>query len=64
MQGSIIPTMIFRNVDKAIEWLGTAFGFQTHLVVRGEAGTVAHAQLVLAGGMIMLGEGSGHEADE
>ena len=45
------------------EWLGTAFGFQTHLVLRGEAGTVAHAQLVLAGGMIMLDEGSGREGD-
>lgn len=46
------------------EWLGTAFGFQTHLVLRGEAGTVAHAQLVLAGGTIMLDEGSGREGDE
>jgi uncharacterized glyoxalase superfamily protein PhnB len=32
-----------------------AFGFEKHLVVPGENGTVAHAQLAFGNGMIMLG---------
>jgi uncharacterized glyoxalase superfamily protein PhnB len=51
----IIPTMRYRDASAAIEWLGKAFGFDKHLVVEGDAGAIAHAQLVLGGGMIMLG---------
>jgi hypothetical protein len=32
-----------------------AFGFEKHLVIPGENGTVAHAQLTFGSGMIMLG---------
>ena len=39
----------------AIDWLCKAFGFQKHLVVPGENGTIGHAQLVFGSGMIMLG---------
>src|SRR4029450_13266901 len=39
----------------AIEWLCRAFGFEKHLVVPGEGGTIAHAELSLGNGMIMLG---------
>ena len=46
MEGLLIPTMIFQNTDKAMEWLTTEFAFWTHLVVHGEAGAVVHAQLV------------------
>jgi uncharacterized glyoxalase superfamily protein PhnB len=41
--------------NAAIEWLCKAFGFEKHLVVPGENGTVAHAQLSFGNGMIMLG---------
>src|SRR5271169_319944 len=51
----IIPSMRYRNAPAAIEWLCNAFGFEKHLVVPGENGTVAHAQLVFGNGMIMLG---------
>jgi uncharacterized glyoxalase superfamily protein PhnB len=37
------------------------FGFRKHLVVPGENGTIAHAQLVLGNGMIMLGSDSDDE---
>ncbi len=56
MQGPLIPTMIFQNTDKATEWLTTAFGFRTHLVVHGEAGAAVYAQLVLGDAMISLGQ--------
>jgi uncharacterized glyoxalase superfamily protein PhnB len=43
----IIPSMRYRNAPAAIEWLCKAFGFEQHLVVPGENGTVAHASLLL-----------------
>ncbi len=52
---NIIPTMRYRDAPAAIEWLCRAFGFERHLVVPGENGTIAHAQLTFGNGMIMLG---------
>src|SRR5690554_1297328 len=51
----IIPTMRYRDAAAAIDWLCRAFGFERHLVVPGEDGTIAHAQLTFRNGMIMLG---------
>jgi uncharacterized glyoxalase superfamily protein PhnB len=51
----MIPTLRYRDAAAAIEWLCQAFGFERHLVVEGEGGRIAHAQLTFAGGMIMLG---------
>jgi uncharacterized glyoxalase superfamily protein PhnB len=53
--GSIIPAMRYRDAAAAIEWLCRAFGFSRHLVVPGPGGSIAHAQLTLGRGMIMLG---------
>lgn len=52
---AIIPTIQYKDASKAIEWLCTAFGFDKHLVVPGENGTIAHAQLRFGNAMIMLG---------
>ena len=50
-----------RDAAKAIDWLCDAFGFERHLVVPGENGSIAHAQLAFGNGMIMLGSaGNGH----
>ena len=54
-RGNIIPGMRYRDAPAAIEWLCRAFGFSRHLVVPDEDGGIAHAQLVLGSGMIMLG---------
>ena len=54
-RANIIPTLRYRDAAAAIEWLCRAFGFEKHLVVPGEGGTIAHAQLTLGNGMIMLG---------
>jgi len=51
----IIPTMRYKDALKAIEWLCKAFGFEKHLVVPGENGTIVHAQLRFGNAMIMLG---------
>lgn len=52
---NVIPTMKYRDAPAAIEWLCRAFGFEEHLVVPGENGAIAHAELVYGNGMIMLG---------
>ena len=54
-KGNIIPGMRYRDAPAAIDWLCRAFGFSRHLVVPDEDGGIAHAQLVLGNGMIMLG---------
>ena len=53
--GSIIPGMSYHDAPAAIDWLCNAFGFSPHLVVPDENGGIAHAQLTLGNGMIMLG---------
>jgi uncharacterized glyoxalase superfamily protein PhnB len=50
-----IPCLRYRDAPAAIEWLCRVFGFEQHLVVPDDAGGIAHAQLVLGGGMVMLG---------
>lgn len=55
MTPRIIPTLSYDDAPAAIEWLCAAFGFEEHLVVPGEDGTIAHSQLTRPGGMIMVG---------
>jgi uncharacterized glyoxalase superfamily protein PhnB len=52
---SVVPCLRYRDAAAAIEWLSRAFGFQKHLVVPSDDGGIAHAQLTLGNGMIMLG---------
>ncbi len=39
---TVIPCLRYRNAPAAIEWLCQAFGFEKHLIVPGEGGTIAH----------------------
>ena len=57
-QSSVIPGLKYRDAHAAIEWLCSVFGFEKHAVYEGPNGTIAHAELTLYGGMIMLGSGS------
>ena len=52
---TMIPTLRYRDAAAAIDWLCTAFGFERHLIVPGEDGAIAHAQLTFGNGMVMLG---------
>jgi uncharacterized glyoxalase superfamily protein PhnB len=58
---TIVPCLRYRDAPAAIEWLCRAFGFAKHLVVPGDNGTIAHAQLTLGNGMIMLGSENPNE---
>lgn len=49
------PCLFYRDANAAITWLHNAFGFETLMNVQNEDGTVAHAELRLGDGVIMLG---------
>lgn len=61
MTSTIIPTLRYRDAAAMIEWLCQAFGFVRYAVHENGTGGIAHAQLTLGTGMIML---STYEADE
>lgn len=50
-----IPCLRYRDPAAMVDWLCTAFGFEAHLVVKGDGGGVVHAQLAFGNGMVMLG---------
>jgi uncharacterized glyoxalase superfamily protein PhnB len=54
-RATVIPVLRYRDAPAAIEWLCQTFGFEKHLVVPNEDGTIAHAQLSFGNGMVMLG---------
>ena len=54
-RSTVIPGHRYRSAPAAIDWLCQVFGFTRHAVYEGENGTIAHAELALGGGMIMLG---------
>jgi uncharacterized glyoxalase superfamily protein PhnB len=54
----IIPSLRYENAPAAIEWLCKAFGFKKNAVYANDNGTIAHAQLTLGSGMLMLGSAS------
>lgn len=55
---SVIPCLRYRDAPRAIDWLCAVFGLTPHLVVSGEDGAIAHAQLNHRYGMVMLGSAS------
>lgn len=54
-KSSIVPCLTYQDAPAAIDFLCRAFGFQTKLVVPGDEGIIAHAELVLGNAMVMLG---------
>ena len=53
---SIFPFLRYRDAKAAIAWLQQAFGCRVALEVPGSHGGVAHAELQLGNGMVMLGD--------
>lgn len=54
-QSRIIPCLRYRDAPAAIAWLCDIFGFEKQAVYANPDGSIAHAQLTLGKGMIMLG---------
>ena len=55
MRSALIPCLRYYDAPRAINALCRVLGFKTQLVIAEENGSIAHAQLVLGGGMVMLG---------
>jgi len=60
-RSTVIAGHRYRNAPAAIDWLCKVFGFERHAVYEGENGTIAHAELTLGNGMVMLGSGKDDE---
>jgi uncharacterized glyoxalase superfamily protein PhnB len=59
---NIFPALKYRDAPAAIDWLVDVAGFERQMVIPGENGAIAHAQLGFGPGMIMLGStGAGEE---
>ena len=54
-QSTIMPSMRYHDAPAAMDWLCQVIGFTRHAVYANPDGTIAHAELTLGGGMIMLG---------
>ena len=60
---TVIPALRYRDGAAAVDWLCQAFGFERLLVVPGDGGGIAHAQLAFGRGMVMLGSAREDEYD-
>jgi uncharacterized glyoxalase superfamily protein PhnB len=52
---TVIAAVQYEDAAAAIEFLCQAFGFERKAVYQGEDDTIAHAELTLGNGMVMLG---------
>jgi uncharacterized glyoxalase superfamily protein PhnB len=60
-RSTIMPSLRYRDAPAAIDWLCKVLGFARHAVYANPDGTIAHAELTIGGGMIMLGSGKDDE---
>jgi PhnB protein len=51
----ITPYLLYEDVNGAIDWLTSAFGFAERMRIPGPSGKAAHAEMQLADGLIMMG---------
>lgn len=52
----IVPAVFYDDATAAIDWLRRAFGFVVRERVEDDRGRIVHSQLVLNGGVIMVGQ--------
>ncbi len=52
---TIFPAVRYNDAKAAIAWLKSSLGFEEKEVCSGEGDTIAHAELAIAGNLIMLG---------
>lgn len=52
---SIYPALRYNDAKRAIAWLTSTLGFEEQEVCPGDGDTIAHAELKVAGNLIMLG---------
>src|SRR5215813_12095584 len=52
---TVVPVLVYEDLNKAIPWLCGAFGFTERLRAAGAGGRITHAQLSIGDGDVMLG---------
>ena len=52
----ISSCVFYDDAAKAIDWLCEVFGFEVRLKVEGSGGEIVHSELVLPGGVLMVGQ--------
>jgi uncharacterized glyoxalase superfamily protein PhnB len=52
---TVVPVLVYEDVEGAIDWLCEAFGFTERLRASGPGGRISHAQLAIAEGAVMIG---------
>jgi uncharacterized glyoxalase superfamily protein PhnB len=58
---TVIAALQYEDAPAGIEFLCRAFGFERKAVYQGEGDTIAHAELTLGNGMVMLGSANDTE---
>ena len=53
--GSIIPYLLYKDCEAALDWLANAFGFEEVLRYTGAEGYVNHAEMKLGDARIFMG---------
>jgi uncharacterized glyoxalase superfamily protein PhnB len=51
----ITPYLLYEDVDTAVDWLVTTFGFIERLRMKGPDGKALHAEVALGDGVVMMG---------
>lgn len=51
----VTASLAYLDPSAAVEWLTRVFGFEARIVIPGKDGGLAHAELVMGDGVIMLG---------
>jgi PhnB protein len=52
---SVSPYLFYEDVAASLDWLGKAFGFVERMRMPGPGGDIAHAEMELNGGVVMMG---------
>jgi uncharacterized glyoxalase superfamily protein PhnB len=50
----ITPNLFYADLAGALEFLGKAFGFETHMSMPGPGGSIMHAEMELQDGVVMM----------
>jgi len=53
---TIFPGLVYVDARAAVAWLQRAFGAEIHVVYDNPDGSVAHAELIIAGNILMFGQ--------
>jgi uncharacterized glyoxalase superfamily protein PhnB len=58
-KATVVPVLVYDDVEKAIDFLCNVFGFSERLRAGAPGGVVSHAQLNIGDGAVMLGRKGG-----